>query len=61
MLKTTASKEGLEKLSATAGYWKTLTGNFDALKPLGINIHPAAAKYWKEQGVSVPDELVKGF
>ncbi len=61
MLKSTASPEALKKLAATAGYWKTLSGNFDTLKPLGLPIHPAAAKYWKEQGAKVPEELVKGF
>lgn len=61
MLKTVADPENLKKLSATAGYWKTLSGDFTNLKPLGINIHPSAAKYWNERGSNVPAELVAGF
>lgn len=61
MLKVTADAENLEKLSATAAYWKTLSGNFDTLKPLNILVHPAAAKYWEERGVAVPAELVQGY
>jgi hypothetical protein len=26
-----------------------------------IDIHPAAAKYWRERGAKVPAELVKGY
>lgn len=61
MLKVAADPQNLEKLSATASYWKTLSGNFENLKALKIPVHPAAAKYWEERGVSVPTEVVQGF
>ncbi|OGL58809.1 MAG: hypothetical protein A3J27_11735 [Candidatus Tectomicrobia bacterium RIFCSPLOWO2_12_FULL_69_37] len=61
MLKVVAAPENLEQLSKAAGYWKTLSGNFASLKEHKIFVHPAAARYWKEQGASVPEDLVKGF
>lgn len=61
MLKTVADPANLKKLAATAGYWKTLSGNFGNLVELKIPVHPQAAKYWKERGTETPMELVKGF
>jgi TRAP transporter TAXI family solute receptor len=61
MLKVAADPANLEKLSATAAYWRTLSGNFENLKPLKISVHPAAAKYWEERGVAVPAEVVQGY
>lgn len=61
MLSVVAAPENMKQLAATAAYWKTLTGNFDSLEPLGISVHPAAAKFWREQGTKVPDSIVKGF
>jgi TRAP transporter TAXI family solute receptor len=61
MLKVVADPENLKALSAAAGYWKSLSGKFDSLVPLEINVHPAAAKYWEERGVKVPDSIVEGY
>ena len=61
MVKIAASPENLKKLAATAGYWKTLSGNFGALSTHKMFVHPAAARYWRERGVTVPDNIVKGF
>ncbi len=61
ILSVVADPENLEKLTATAAYWKTLSGDFSNLEPLGIPVHPAAARYWKERGHEVPDEIVQGF
>lgn len=61
MLKVTAAPANLKKLAATAAYWKTLNGDFTNLAVLGIPIHPAAARYWKERGVDVPAEVIKGY
>ena len=61
MLKTIAAPENLKKLASTAKYWSSLSGNFSSLVKHKIDIHPAAAKYWKERGAKVPAELVKGF
>jgi TRAP transporter TAXI family solute receptor len=61
MLKTVADPENLKALSAAAGYWKSLSGKFDALEEHKIYVHPAAAKYWRERGQKVPDEVVKGY
>jgi uncharacterized protein len=61
MLSTIADPANLKKLASTAKYWSSLSGNFSSLKAHKIYIHPAAARYWKEHGVKVPDELVKGY
>jgi TRAP-type uncharacterized transport system substrate-binding protein len=61
MIKIAADPANLKKLASTAGYWKTLNGDFSALQTHKMLIHPAAARYWKERGVDVPQEIVKGF
>ena len=61
MLKVIADPTNLKSLASTAKYWSSLSGKFDALEPYKIYVHPAAAKYWRERGVKVPAELVKGY
>ena len=61
MLKVVADPKTLEQLTKTAGYWKDLSGDFDALVAQQILVHPAAARYWKERGKSVPQQIVKGY
>jgi len=61
MLETTADPENLQKLAAVAGYWKTLNGNFENLKSLGIPLHPAAAKYWESRGSDMAGVPVAAF
>ncbi|MDA0784886.1 MAG: TAXI family TRAP transporter solute-binding subunit [Proteobacteria bacterium] len=61
MLETTADPENLKKLAAVAGYWKTLNGNFENLKSLGIPLHPAAAKYWASRGSDMAGVPVAAF
>lgn len=61
MLETVADPANLKQLAATAGYWKTLNGDFSALASLKLPVHPAAAKYWKAHGGTVPDSVVMGF
>jgi uncharacterized protein len=60
-LKTIADPKNLKTLASTASYWKSLSGKFEALKEYKIYVHPAAAKYWSEHGMKVPDEIVKGY
>ncbi len=61
MLEVAAKPANLKKLAATAGYWRTLNGDFSNLKTVKIPVHPAAAKYWKTRGYKMPDGLVKGY
>jgi uncharacterized protein len=61
MLKVIADPNNLKKLVKTAKYWKSLSGNFNALVQHGIPVHPAAAKYWNERGAKVPSSVVKGY
>ena len=61
MLTVTAEPANLQKLVATAAYWKTLNGDFSNLKSVGIPVHPAAARYWKERGFDVETDVVLGY
>jgi len=61
MLKVIAAPENLTQLTKAAAYWKALSGKFDALVEHKILVHPAAARYWKERGISVPASIVKGY
>ena len=61
MLEVAAKPENLKKLAATAGYWRTLNGDFSNLSTVQIPVHPAAAKYWKTRGYKMPEGLVKGY
>jgi TRAP-type uncharacterized transport system substrate-binding protein len=61
MLKITAKPANLKKLASTAGYWRTLNGDFSSLVAYKMLVHPAAARYWKERGINVPQEIVKGY
>ena len=61
IVKVIADPANLKRLATTASYWKSLNGNFDALKAHKIFVHPAAAKYWKERGAKLPSEIVHGF
>lgn len=61
VLSVVADPDNLQKLTATAAYWKTLSGDFSNLEPLGIPVHPAAARYWNENGFEVPETIVQGF
>ncbi len=61
MLEVAAKPANLKKLAATAGYWRTLNGDFSNLKTVQIPVHPAAAKYWSGRGYKMPEGLVKGY
>lgn len=61
VLNVIADPGNLKQLAATASYWKSLSGNFAALKTHKIYVHPAAAKYWRETGAEVPSEIVHGY
>lgn len=61
VLKVIADPANLKQLASTASYWKTLSGNFDALKTHKIFVHPAAAKYWTEMGAKIPKEIVQAY
>lgn len=61
MLAAVANPTNLKKLAATAGYWRTLNGDFTNLKAVKLPVHPAAAKFWNQHGGTVPAEVVKGY
>jgi len=59
MLKVTQEPKNKEVLGKVVSYWITCGPNFSSLVKMGIPLHPGAVKYWKEQGVKIPPELVK--
>ncbi len=61
LLSVIAEPENLKKLTQTAKYWKTLSGDFSNLKAVGIPVHPAAARYWKSRGFEIAAESVSGY
>jgi len=61
MLNVIADPKTLGQLTKTAAYWKDLSGDFNALVEHKILVHPAAARYWKGRGMSVPQMVVKGY
>jgi TRAP-type uncharacterized transport system substrate-binding protein len=46
-------------LAKVMNLWAVSGPAFEAVVQMGIPIHPGAAKYWTEQGVKLPPELVK--
>ena len=59
MLKVTQEPKNKEVLGKVLNYWSTAAPDFSSLVKMGVPIHPGAVKYWKEQGVKLPQELVK--
>ncbi|MFQ5895820.1 MAG: hypothetical protein ACE5JJ_08420 [Nitrospinota bacterium] len=40
--------------------WRFFSGDFGDLARVGFPLHPGAVRYWKEKGVSIPKNLIKG-
>ncbi len=59
MLKVTQDPKNKEVLGKVLNYWLTAGPNFSSLVKMGIPLHPGAVKFWKEQGVKIPTELIK--
>ncbi len=51
--------EGRKNLVTVHKGWEALVLNpgFDALKAIGLRLHPGAEQYWKEKGHAVPPEI----
>ncbi len=61
LLTVIADPANLKKLTATAGYWKTLSGDFSNLGSVGVPVHPAAARYWKSRGYEISAKSIMGY
>jgi TRAP transporter TAXI family solute receptor len=59
MLKVTQEPKNKEVLGKILNYWVTAGPQFESLVKMGVPLHPGAVKFWKEQGVKIPTELIK--
>ena len=53
---TKAFWENLDEVHATAFFLKEVTGD-SAFTAVNVPVHPGAAKYYDEAGITIPDEL----
>lgn len=58
MLKVTFDPMNKTRIQAIHVSMKELEPELDVMVPMGIPLHPGAVKFWKEQGLSVPNELI---
>lgn len=59
MLKTAFLPESRKYLETVNPTWCEMAPNLENFKQLGVPIHPGAIKYWKEQGVEIPEYEVQ--
>ncbi len=58
MLKVAFDPKNAKPLGQIHKHLKSLSSSFDGMISLGIPLHPGAVKFWKEQGLSIPKELM---
>jgi uncharacterized protein len=56
VMKTLWSKEGMEAMTMAKKTFKSMTLE-NAFMGASVPLHPAAAKFWAEQGKTIPDKL----
>lgn len=56
VMKTLWSKEGMEAMTMAKKTFKSMTME-NAFMGASVPLHPAAAKFWAEQGKTIPDKL----
>jgi TRAP-type uncharacterized transport system substrate-binding protein len=59
MLRVTQAPKNKEVLGKVLNYWLSAGPQFDSLVKMGVSLHPGAVKYWKEQGVKLPQGIIK--
>lgn len=59
VLRVMMSDEGRKQLVGVHRAWEALELNpgFDELKAIGLRLHPAAERFWKEKGYAIPPEI----
>lgn len=59
VLRVMMSAEGRKQLSSVHRAWDALALNpgLNELKAIGLRLHPAAEKFWREQGYKIPPEI----
>lgn len=58
MLKVAFDPKHAKPIGIIHRHLKSLSSSFDAMKSMGIPLHPGAVKFWKEQGLSIPSVLI---
>ncbi len=58
MLKVTQDPKTKEVLGKVLNYWIAAGPKFDTLVKMGIPLHPGAVRFWREQGVKIPPEIM---
>lgn len=58
MMKVAFDPENAESLGRIQQQLKSLGSYFESMKSLKIPLHPGAVKFWKEQGLNIPSELI---
>lgn len=58
MMKVLFDPENAESLGRIHKHLKSLSNSLNSMKSIGIPLHPGAIKFWEEQGLSIPPELV---
>lgn len=58
MLKVTQDPKNKDVLGKVLNYWLTAGPKFGTLIKMGLPLHPGAIRFWKEQGVKIPPEVV---
>ena len=58
MLKVTQDPKTKEVLGKVLNYWLAAGPKFDTLVKMGIPLHPGAVRFWREQGVKIPSEIM---
>ena len=58
MLKVAFDPKNAESLGKIHKHLTTMSSSFDGMISLGIPLHAGAVKFWKEQGLSIPQELI---
>jgi len=58
MLRVTQDPKNKEVLGKVLSYWITTGPEFSSLVKMGIPLHLGAMKYWKEQGIKIPPEII---
>ncbi|MGE5572729.1 MAG: TAXI family TRAP transporter solute-binding subunit [Bacteroidota bacterium] len=59
MVKTAFLPESRKYLESVNPTWSEMAPNLENFKQLGIPIHPGAVRFWREQGVKIPQYEIK--
>jgi len=58
MLKVAFDPKHAKQIGKIHKHLKSLSASFDGMTSLGIPLHPGAVRFWKEQGLDIPTELM---